>query len=316
MGLKVAVLGGGTSHEADISRSSASQIADALQSKCNVKYIELTPGIALELREFGPDVVFPVLHGAPGEDGTLQGLLDIIELPYVGCGLRASSLAMDKVLAKQQFRLCGLPVLQDVVVARSDIESGIERILQSFGDRVVCKPRYQGSALGITLLPQGGDIRDALLRGFKYDSSMLVEPFVQGREITVGVLDLHGTEPVALPVTEILVAENEWYDFVNRYTPGKSEHVIPAEVDSHTYKRLQDAAIGAHQALGCRDLSRADFVLEQTNDFWLLEVNSMPGMTPTSLYPDACRVHGIDLPELALQLVMSAHRRAGNESTT
>ena len=316
MGLKVAVLGGGTSHEADISRSSASQIAEALECNCNVQYIELTPRIALDLHELGPDVVFPVLHGSPGEDGTLQGLLDILELPYVGCGLHASALAMDKFLAKQQFRTFDLPVLQDLVVAQADIENGIEQILESFGDHVVCKPRHQGSALGITLLKEGGDIRSALLNGFKYDNFMLVEPFVHGREITVGVLDLHGAEPVALPVTEILVAENEWYDFVNRYTPGKSEHVIPAELDDRTYKKLQDAVIGAHQALGCRNLSRADFVLEQNNDFWLLEVNSMPGMTPTSLYPDACIVHGMDLAELALQLVMSAHRRAASKSTT
>lgn len=316
MGLKVAVLGGGSSHEAEISRSSASQIASALESKCTASYIELTPRIALDLCEFGPDVVFPVLHGSPGEDGTLQGLLDILELPYVGCGVRASVLAMDKYLAKQQFRSFGLPVLPDITVARTNIEESVEQISASFGNRIACKPRFQGSALGISLLPEGGDVREALINGFEFDSSLLIEPFTSGREITVGVLDLHGSEPIVLPVTEILVAENEWYDFVNRYTPGKSEHVIPAEIASDSYESLQQAALTAHRALDCRDLSRTDFVLEPSGDFWVLEVNSMPGMTPTSLYPDACKVHGLNLPELAYQLVMSAFNRASDDWTT
>lgn len=310
MDLRVAVLGGGKSHEAEISRTSASQIAQALKGRYDVEYIELTSKIALDLHEFRPDVVFPVLHGSPGEDGTLQGLLEILEYAYVGCGVRASALAIDKYLAKQQFRSFDLPVLDDIVVSKGRIDVALQNIRTTFEDRVVCKPRSQGSALGTTLLPDGGDVTTALRDGFQYDDFMLVEPFVRGREITVGVLDLFGQESIALPVTEILVAENEWYDFVNRYTPGKSEHVIPANVDSSIYERLQQTAVAAHHSLGCRDLSRIDFLLEPSNEYWILEVNTMPGMTPTSLYPDACRVYGLELPELASRLVLSAQARA------
>ncbi|MCY3883485.1 MAG: D-alanine--D-alanine ligase [Gammaproteobacteria bacterium] len=309
MALRVAVIGGGGSHEAEVSRSSASQVAEALECDFEVRNIELTANIAQDLGKFQPDVVFPVLHGAPGEDGTIQGLLTILGYPYVGCGVRASVLALDKVVAKQQFRAAGIPVLDELVATEANLQQSIEEIRQKFSDRVVCKPRFQGSALGTTLLPNGGDVVEALKRGFQYDEYMLVEPFVKGREITVGVLDLFGQDAIALPVTEILVAADEWYDFTNRYTPGRSEHVIPAEVDPQLYVRLQQAAIDAHKALGAEDLSRADFVLEPSGQFWILEVNSMPGMTPTSLYPDACRSEGLDLVELTTRFVEGALKR-------
>lgn len=306
MALRVAVIGGGSSHEAEVSRSSASQVSKALEANFDVQYMELTANIAQDLAQFHPDVVFPVLHGSPGEDGTIQGLLTILEYPYVGCGVRASVLALDKVAAKRQFQSASLPVLDEIVVSKNNIDEALAAIRERFSNQVVCKPRFQGSALGTTLLPNGGDVAEALESGFHYDESMLVEPFVTGREITVGVLDLHNQEATALPVTEILVATDEWYDFRNRYTPGRSTHIIPAEVEPDVYIRLQVAAVEAHHALGAEDLSRADFVLEPSGDFWILEVNTMPGMTPTSLYPDACRVEGMDLVELAAKLVNGA----------
>ncbi len=309
MVLRVAVLGGGNSNEAEISRSSASQISIALKGAFDTRYIELTSRIALDLHEFQPDIVFPVFHGPPGEDGTIQGLLEILEYPYVGCGVRASSLSMDKYLSKQQFRTVELPVLDDIIVNRDNFRSKLEEINSRFSNKVAIKPRFQGSALGVSLLPNGGNVRSALSEAFRFDEYVVVEPFIKGREITVGVLDLHGQDPIALPVTEITVAENEWYDFVNRYTPGRSQHVIPADVDPPVYAALQAAAVSAHQVLGCRDLCRADFVLEPDGSFWILEVNSMPGMTPTSLYPDACRNIGMDLPELVAKFVESASDR-------
>lgn len=309
MALRVAVIGGGSSHEAEVSRSSASQVAEALNANFNVHYIELSVNLSHDLDQFKPDVVFPVLHGSPGEDGTIQGLLSVLEYPYVGCGVRASVLALDKVIAKQQFRTARIPVLDELVVKEDNIDQALEEIQERFSNRVVCKPRFQGSALGTTLLPNGGNVEEALRKGFRYDEHMLVEPFVVGREITVGVLDIFGQNTKALPVTEILVARDEWYDFTNRYTPGRSEHVIPADVDSRIYQRLQEAAVAAHLALGAEDLSRADFVLEPSGEFWILEVNSMPGMTPTSLYPDACQVEGLNLVELASKFVEGALKR-------
>lgn len=309
MSLKIAVIGGGDSAEAEISRVSASQIAEALQGSYNVRYIELEPNLDAALREFNPDVVFPVLHGPIGEDGTIQGFLEILGFPYVGSAVRAAVLGMDKVLAKQQFRLADLPVLDDVVVSHRNREEAVSRILRSFGERIVCKPRSQGSALGVTLLPDGGNVNEAIDSALQYDDSVLVEPFVSGREITVGVLDLYGSDAVSLPVIEILVATDEWYDFTNRYTPGRSEHVIPAAVNEKTTAELQQIALKAHESLGCRDLSRVDFLLSQDDEIWVLELNTMPGMTPTSLYPDACRSIGMEFDELATRLVQSAFER-------
>ena len=310
MTLKVAVIGGGDSAEAEISRVSAGQIADALQATHTVRYIELSPTIDADLNDFDPDVVFPVLHGPVGEDGTIQGFLELLGRAYVGSAVRAAVLGMDKRLAKQQFRAENLPVLEEILVRRGDESEAAKKVLDAFGDRIACKPMSQGSALGVTLLPDGGDVQEAIDSALQFDDQVLVEPYVKGREITVGVLDLHNEDAFALPVTEIIVDENEWYDFTNRYTPGRSRHVIPAEIDDELSAEIQQAAVEAHTCLGCRDLSRVDLLLEEDRSFWILEVNTMPGMTPTSLYPDACRAIGLEFEQLAARLVDSAHRRA------
>lgn len=307
--MKVAVIGGGCSAEAEVSRSSATQIKTALEQNFTVEYFELSNNLANALADFAPDVVFPVLHGFPGEDGTVQGLLAVLGYPFVGSDTNASVVSMNKALSKYYFDSVGLPVLPQVIVTQGSLEADIDRIVASLGDRVVCKPMHGGSALGVVPLPLGGDLRYALTTSLEIDHSILVEPFVEGREITVGVLDLHNEQIEALPVTEILVAKDEWYDYTNRYTPGRSEHVIPAEIDEATTNTLQTAAIRAHQSVGCRDLSRVDFILESNGTFWVLEVNNIPGMTPTSLYPDAAQVYGISFQVLAEKLVSSASRR-------
>ena len=309
MDLKVAVIGGGCSAEAEVSRSSAAQITQALKSTFTGRYFELSQNIASELIDFTPNVVFPVLHGFPGEDGTVQGLLSVLGYPFVGSDTNASVISMNKALSKYYFDSAGLPVLPQVIVQQESLDADIERVTESFGDRVVCKPMHGGSALGVVPLPAGGELRLALSSSLEIDHTILIEPFVRGREITVGILDLHNENTVALPVTEILVAKDEWYDYTNRYTPGRSEHVIPAAIDEATTKALQTAAIRAHQSVGCRDLSRVDFILEPNGIFWVLEVNNIPGMTPTSLYPDAAQVSGISFQELAEKLVRSAFRR-------
>ena len=277
-----------------------------------VEYFELSQKIATDLADFMPDVVFPVLHGFPGEDGTVQGLLAVLGYPFVGSDMNASVLSLNKALSKSYFESAGLPVLPQVVVTRETLDADIAKVNTSLGNRVVCKPMHGGSALGVVPLPSGGNLRDALTASLKIDNRVLVEPFVEGREITVGVLDLHNEQTEALPVTEILVAKDEWYDFTNRYTPGRSEHVIPAAMDDNTRDAIQEAAIRAHHSVGCRDLSRVDFVLESNGNFWVLEVNNIPGMTPTSLYPDAAQVHGIAFQKLAEILVGSASHRGSD----
>lgn len=313
--LRIAVLAGGNSAEAEVSRSSAGGIATGLRTWGHeVDVIELDREVVNALRAFAPDVVFPVLHGPPGEDGTVQGLLAMLGLPFVGSGVQGSAAAMDKYVAKALFRAEGLPVAEDVLFAPGvPAEEAADVVFERLGDKVVIKPRRQGSALGVTLLPDGGDLVGPLREALEYGGGALVERFETGREATVAILDEHGREALALPVIEITVAKGEWYDYENRYTPGKSQHIVPAEFPTACLEQLADAALRAHRCLGLRDLSRADFVVGD-DDIYLLEVNTLPGMTATSLYPDACRAVGIDFAELAERLALSALRR-GPERT-
>lgn len=312
--LKIAVLAGGTSSEAEVSRSSAGGIAAALRTwHHEVAVIELDREVVSALRAFRPDVVFPMLHGPPGEDGTVQGLLAMLGLPFVGSGVQGCAAAMDKYLAKALFQAADLPIVDDVLIAAgTQAEAAADDVRKRLGDQVVIKPRRQGSALGVTLLPNGGDLVEPLRDALEFGGGALVERHVSGREATVGVLDEHGSRAVALPVIEVKVATGEWYDFDNRYTPGRSEHLVPAPFPQACLRRLEDYALRAHRCLGLRDFSRADFVVG--DEIWLLEVNALPGMTSTSLYPDACRAVGIDFAEVAERLVLSALRR-GTERT-
>ena len=306
----VIVLQGGQSLEAAISRVSAAQVAAGLEAAGHrVARLEVDRDAPVRLAEARPDVVFPALHGPPGEDGTVQGLLDILQLPYVGGGVAASAAAMDKINAKALFRRAGLPVTDDVVAlpGRAAADAAAQ-IIDALGDQVVIKPSGQGSAIGVARLPKATEIAAAVADGLKL-GSVLAEPFIAGREITVGVLDLHGQAPRAFPVIEIRTAPGEWYDAVNRYQAGASEHLIPAPLPAAVNAELQRIAIAAHRALGLRDLSRADFIVSDEETIHLLEVNSLPGMTPTSLYPDGARADGLGFPELLDALVGSAIRR-------
>lgn len=315
--LRVAVLQGGAAAEAQVSRASAAAVAEALSQHCDaVRCLEVDDSLVDALREFRPDVVFPALHGPPGEDGTVQGLLEMLGLPYVGSGVRASACAMDKFVAKQIFRSAGLPLADDVVVRADEARAeALERVRARLGDQVVVKPACQGSALGVTRATGASELAAALQEALRYDDLVLVEERVRGREITVGVLETltaaGGFERQPHPVIEITTPEGTWYDFHHRYTPGESGHEVPAMLAPEVARALQEVALQAHRWLGCRDLSRADFILGGNDRIVLLEVNNMPGMTATSLYPDGARALGIGFPELVGRLVDNALRRAG-----
>ena len=308
--LLVAVLMGGMSAEAEVSRNSARQVCEALQrAGHNAHSIELDDQCAKVLLDLAPDVVFPALHGPPGEDGTVQGFLEMLRLPYVGSNVRGSALAMDKAVAKHLFRDIGLPVAPDIIVNDDEprLDDAVASIHERLGPAIVIKPLNQGSAIGVTPLPNGGDVLPALKHALQF-GSCLVEPFVMGKEITVGVLQVGG-KLIPHPVIEIVTASEQWYDYENRYTPGQSEHLIPAPIDASVRKRLQDIALHAHRILGLRDLSRADFIVTDEGDITLLEVNTLPGMTPTSLYPEGAAELGYDFTQLVDHLVRQAAQR-------
>ncbi len=307
--IRIAVINGGNSAEADVSRSSARGVIEALKENfSSVTSVELDENIARSLADCNPDVVFPILHGPPGEDGTLQGFLEILGYRYVGSDVHSSAFAMDKIVAKDIFRTADLPVAKQCVVNRDDdVAASAETVLNTLGESVVVKPACQGSAIGVTLVSNANELHQALTEAFQYDPRLLVEERIMGKEITVGVIDTDdGTKP--FPVIEITTPEDSWYDFDHRYTAGWSEHLMPADLPEDQTKALQECAVAAHQALGCRDLSRADFVVTET-DIYLLEVNTLPGMTPTSLYPDGANGYGMDFPTLVKYLVERVAKR-------
>ena len=308
--LRIAVLQGGNSLEAEVSRVSAAGVAEALASRGHeVRLLELDRSAARRLDDLRPDLAFPALHGPPGEDGTAQGMLEMLELPYVGSDVHGSALAMDKSAAKALFRRARLPVAEELLFqADASPEAAAAEVRAAFGERIAIKPLRLGSAIGVIPLADGGEVLPHLRATLKL-GALMVEPFLAGRELTVGVLDLHGRTPQAFPVIEIRTAEGEWYDYENRYKAGGSEHLIPAPLPTALREQLQRIALAAHRVLGLRDLSRADFIVGEQGEIALLEVNSLPGMTPTSLYPDGARALGLEFPDLLEALVASAAAR-------
>jgi D-alanine-D-alanine ligase len=302
---------GGRSAEAEVSRNSAREVASALERAGHAaQRVELDDHAADQLRELAPEVVFPALHGPPGEDGTVQGFLEILGFKYVGSDVHGSAVAMDKAIAKSVFSRAGLPIAEDLLFAAdTPIAVAEAEILDKLGDRVVIKPLSQGSAIGVTPIANGGDLKEGLHTALALGDGILIEPYVPGREITVGVLDLHGQAITPFPVIEIRTASDQWYDYTNRYAAGGSEHIIPAPMPDQLTADLQSIAVAAHKALGLRDLSRADFIVTDADEIVLLEVNTLPGMTPTSLYPDGAAAIGLSFEALVDALVKSALAR-------
>ncbi|MGO8996701.1 MAG: D-alanine--D-alanine ligase [Polyangiaceae bacterium] len=312
----IAVVQGGPSPEAEVSRASAAGIATALgELGHRAVRLELNAFLAESLRTGGYDVVFPAVHGAVGEDGSLQGLLEVLDLPYVGSGVLASALAMEKRQARVAFAAAELPIAKGTVAlrGREDASAAAKRALRDVSPRLVVKPSTGGSAIGVSRFAEGAseaEIARAIEQVWELSDAALLEHFARGREVTCGVLDL-GT-PTALPPTEITSPHDPFYTYEARYAPGRSVHATPAPLGMDLIQRVQSIAAGAHAALGCRDLSRVDFVVGDGNDpstITLLEVNTLPGFTATSLFPEAAAVAGIPLPKLVDLLVRAAHAR-------
>jgi len=312
--LSVAVVQGGPSTEAEVSRASAAGVAQALVAAGHrATRIELDALVGESLRTGGYDVVFPVTHGAVGEDGSLQGLLEVLDLPYVGSDVLGSALAMHKRVARVLFGAAGLPIARGIVAPRGEARAAAERACREVGARLVVKPSSHGSAIGVARLDETAGIDDvagAIDAVWAIDPYALIEHFARGREVTCGVLALR--DPKALPPTEIVAPSDAFYTYEARYAPGRSVHDCPAKLPLHVTERVQRVAIDAHKALGCRDLSRVDFVVGDDgmpDAVTLLEVNTLPGMTPTSLYPEAAAAVGYSMPELCSALVLHAFER-------
>jgi len=313
--LHVAVVAGGASSEAGVSRASAAGVLRALQDAGHApELLELDERLASNLLGGRFDVVFPAVHGRFGEDGCLQGLLEILGLPYVGSGVLSSALAMSKPHAKAQLRPFGVPLAAEVVVASgSDLALAAKDVRGKLGAAVVVKPGSGGSAIGvepITASAPDGDLAAALGRVLALDPVALVEEMKAGKEVTCSVLEDEDGVPRALAATLILPKAAGWYDFRSKYAPSGSLHQCPAPFPKPLLDRISELAVRAHAALGCRDLSRVDFVVDDVRDeVTLLEVNTLPGMTATSLFPEAAGVAGVTFPALCDRLVRRAFTR-------
>jgi D-alanine-D-alanine ligase len=239
----------------------------------------------------GSDVLFLALHGGAGEGGTLQAILDVIGVPYTGSGQLGSALAMDKDLSKRLFRAAGVPVPAWFMapVAPEDVKTGL-------GWPVIVKPSKQGSSVGLTLVRKPAELDAAVELARRYDDEVMVEQFIPGRELTVGVLG-----DVPLPVGEI-VPKHELFDYESKYTPGMSVETFPAAIATRLARQLQEYALVAHRALKLGGYSRIDFRVSPDDDIFCLEANSLPGMTRTSLYPQAAKAAGIEFPEMCEQI--------------
>ncbi|MDQ7819257.1 MAG: D-alanine--D-alanine ligase [Armatimonadota bacterium] len=270
------------------------------------------PGIERALLSRRVDVAFIALHGPYGEDGTVQGLLELLGIPYTGSGVLASALGMDKWRSRQLFERQGIPVPRYLSVREDDWRdrARVRRLVgDSLGYPCVVKPNAQGSTIGVSLVRRPADLDRAVDLAFGYGPVVLIEEYVAGTEITVGILDDPETgRPVPLPVIEI-VPHDEFYTYRAKYAPGGSDHVIPARVPEAVARRAQEAAVRAHQALGCEGMSRVDMIA-RGEDAVVLEVNTIPGLTPTSLLPDAARAAGIAFPSLVDRIIRCALRRA------
>lgn len=297
---KIAVLMGGYSAEREVSLRSGRAAAEALRSLgCDAVEVDVKHD-RFELPQ-ETKVAFLALHGTGGEDGVVQAVLESKGVVYTGSDSRASRLAFNKVESKGIFRKAGLETPRDWVVARSDLSR-----LRSPPDlrfpRVV-KPASQGSSIGVRMVEREADMEAAIVEAMQKDSVVLVEEFIPGRELTVGIL-LEKT----LPVIEIR-PKSGWYDYTNKYTKNATEYLVPAPISDSLAKHVQKEALEAHRVLGCRDLSRSDFRVDDTGKAFLLEVNTLPGMTETSLFPKAAATAGIDFPHLCLALVKNALNR-------
>lgn len=304
---RVAVLMGGRSAEREVSLHTGEQVASALTSRGHsVEMIDTAaPSFIAALQTGAFDVAFICLHGQFGEDGTVQGLLELLDIPYVGSGVLASALAMDKVMSKHFFTLAEIPTPEYVVLHAGEPWDP-EGIVRAVGPKSVVKPANEGSAIGVSIVHDPSELPMAIEAAFAYDTQVLVERFIAGVEVTVGVLG--NADLVALPTLEI-VPEHEFYDYESKYVPGMSRHIIPARVNEHVAEECQRLSVEAHRVLGCRGMSRADTIVGEDGTVYLLEVNTIPGMTATSLLPDAARAAGIEFPDLCDRLIGLALER-------
>ncbi|ARC58662.1 D-alanine--D-alanine ligase B [Frondihabitans sp. 762G35] len=306
----VVVLAGGISHERDVSLRSGRRVADSLVAHgLSVELRDPDASLLGHLRDTQPDVIWPALHGASGEDGALRGLLEALDIPFVGSRATAARLAWDKPTAKALVARAGIRTPRSITLSHDAFrELGAVSVLQAISDEhpvpVVVKPARGGSAQGVTVVDDASALPRAMVDAYTYCEDVIVEQKIVGTEVAVGVLDT-GDGPVALPAVEI-VPTSGFYGFEARYNAGETRFFTPARLDETVSAGVAEAAVAAHTALGLRHLSRVDIIVDAAGTPWFLEVNVLPGLTETSLVPIALEAAGYDLGWVYAELAQRA----------
>jgi len=301
--MKVAVLKGGRSLERGVSLRSGARVEDALERLGHeVLAVDVGADLVKRLTAERPDVAFVAMHGVGGEDGTAQELLEILDIPFTGPGVAACARCMDKVLAKNTVREAGLPTpdwfaFNQTAFRELGAADALGRLEQSLGFPLVVKPSRGGSSLGVRFAANAGEVPQALVSAFSYDDRVLLERFVEGRELAVSVL---GDE--ALPVVEAIPAEGDRYDFEARYEIGRTRFVCPADLSEEETRAVTEAALATYRALGCTGFARVDVILDAEGP-WVLEANAIPGLTDTSLLPQAAEAAGLSFEQLVTRIL-------------
>ncbi len=306
---QILVLSGGLSPERDVSLRSGRRVADALRSArpdWEVTEADVDAGLLPYLAEYRPDCVVPLLHGAAGEDGALRDVLETLDIPFVGSPASASRLAFDKPVASSLVSATGVAVPEFVVLPQSTFrELGAPAVMKAVSGRIgfplVVKPTRGGSALGVSIVREERDLPAAMVSAFSYGETAMIQRFIEGTELAIGVIDT-GEGPQALPAVEI-VPETGMYDYHARYTAGATEFFCPARLNNDVASAVSDVALTAHSALGLSDLSRTDVIVDADGTVWFLEVNVAPGMTETSLLPQAISAAGLAVGDVIASFI-------------
>ena len=329
--LKVALIFGGTSQEREVSLASGKTVAHSLNkskydlipveissdgkwliSSGTIKQIEadtktqkvpsnravvpIDPGSVSKV-----DVAFLALHGPGGEDGTIQGILESLGIKYTGSGVLASALAMDKAKTKRMVASEGILVAPHIILTKSEYKKNPKKYISKLHGKIVIKPNQIGSSIGVTISADKNEIKKGIKSAFKHDSSVIIEPFIKGREFTVPILG--NNNPEALPVIEIVPKISEFFDFRAKYETDGTDEIVPAPIDKALASQLQQIALDVHILLGCRGVTRSDFIVTEKGQIYFLEINTIPGMTENSLVPKAARVVGMSYTQLLDKLI-------------
>ena len=295
---RTAVLMGGLSAEREISLKTGHAVLKALlESGCNAVAVDVGHDLPAQLRNAHAEQAFICLHGRYGEDGTVQGLLEMMQIPYTGSGVMSSSMAMDKVVSKQILLYHEISTPGFVSYRAGDDRAALLERCRHFP--LVVKPAREGSTIGITIARDRDQLEAGLDEALEHDQLVLIEDFIKGDEVTVSVLN---GEP--LPIIKI-VPKSGFYDYQSKYTPGQTEYILPAPLDAVLYNRLQETSVAACQALSCRGAARVDFMIRE-KEFFCLEINTIPGMTETSLLPKAAAEAGVSFTELTMRILDDA----------